>query len=207
MAKLMYSEDYVPDPGWTLYFFREGFNPTGNRFIFFVKDANVGARTRWESYSTNLDGGDIRYLYTRPSHHFWLDDEWIMDNGWHTPPGQQDSVRGYFLFKDDGSAQPKEMYFEAPNGHITLSKDGEWILTDTYNMKGFIYLYMYHLPTKKLIHLAKFETHFKRKHILKEPRPDHYRIDLHPRYSPDGQTVVIDSSHEGLVVGHMRFYK
>ena len=25
-----------------------------------------------------------------------------------------------------------------------------------------------------------------------------YRIDLHPRFTPDGRTVSIDSSHEGV---------
>ena len=196
MAKSMYTEDHEIDPQRTLYFFREGFNPSGTRFIFFVKDAKPGERARTEGFSANLDGGDIRYLYKEPSHHFWLDDEWIMDNGWHSPPGRQDSVRGYFLFKDDGSGQSKEMYFEAPNGHITLSKDGDWILTDTYNMKGYIYLYMYHLPTKKLIHLAKLETHLKRKQVFKHA--GYFRIDLHPRFSPDGRIVSIDSSHEGF---------
>ena len=196
MAKLMYSEDHIIDPERTLYFFREGFNPSGTRFIFFVKDAKPGERARTEGFSANLDGEDIRYLYKEPSHHFWLDDEWIMDNGWHTPPGEQDSVRGYFLFKDDGSGKSKEMYFEAPNGHITLSQDGNWILTDTYNMDGYIHLYMYHLPTKKIIPLAKLETHFKRKQTPKNV--SYFRIDLHPRFSPDGKKISIDSSHEGL---------
>ena len=196
IPSLMYPEGYTPPSGSTLYFFREGFNPSGNRFIFFVKDANAAGKARTEGFSANLEGGDIRYLYQEPSHHFWLDDEWIMDNGWHTPPGKEDSVRGYFLFKDDGSGTPKDMYFEAPNGHITLSKDGNWILTDTYNMNGYIYLYMYHIPSKKIIPLAKLETHFKRKQVLK--KAGYYRIDLHPRFSPDGKTVCIDSSHEGL---------
>ena len=196
MAKLIYPDKNVIDHSRTLYFFREGFNPSGNRFIFFVKDAKPGQRARTEGYSADLDGGDIRYLFKEPSHHFWLDDENIMDNGWHTPPGQQDSVRGYFHFKDDGSGKPTRMYFEAPNGHITLSKDGNWILTDTYNMEGFIHLYMYHLPTKKFIPLGKLETHLNRKQTLKHA--GYFRIDLHPRFSPDGKIISIDSSHEGL---------
>jgi hypothetical protein len=195
MAKLMYPQ-ITGDSSGTLYFFREGFNPSGDRFIFFVKDAKPGERARTEGYTANLDGSDIRYFYQEPSHHFWLDDENIMDNGWHTPPGEQDSVRGYFHFKDDGSGQPTKMYFEAPNGHITISKDGNWILTDTYNMDGFIQLYMYHLPTKKFIPLGKLQTHLNRRQVFKNA--GYFRIDLHPRFSPDGKTICIDSSHEGL---------
>lgn len=196
MAKRMYPADHSADPEATLYFFREGFNPSGNRFIFFVKDAKPGARTRTEGYSTNLDGEDIRYLYRSPSHHFWIDDETIMDNGWHVPPGGSEEVRGYFVFKDDDSGEPKEMLYEAPNGHITLSRDGDWILTDTYNMDGYIHLYMYHLPSKRLVPLAKLETHLNRKQALNAA--GYFRIDLHPRFSPDGRTASIDSSHEGL---------
>lgn len=196
IAKRMYPPDHVADPDATLYFFREGFNPSGTRFIFFVKDAKPGARARTEGYSMNLDGTDIRYLYKSPSHHFWIDDETVMDNGWHTPPGGSEEVRGYFIFKDDDSGKPKEMLYEAPNGHITLSRDGNWILTDTYNMDGFIHLYMYHLPSKQLVPLAKLETHLKRKQVFEAA--GYYRIDLHPRFSPDGRTVSIDSSHEGL---------
>ena len=196
MARRMYPVTHSPDPVATLYFFREGFNPSGNRFIFFVKDAKPGTRARTEGFSANLDGGDIRYLYKSPSHHFWIDDETIMDNGFHTPPGGAEELRGYFLFEDDGSGQPKELIYEAPNGHITLSKDGEWILTDTYNMDGYIHLYMYHRPSQRLVPLAKLETHLKRKQVFKAA--GYYRIDLHPRFTPDGRTVSIDSSHEGL---------
>ncbi len=196
MAKLMYPDDHMTDPESTLYFFREGFNPSGTRFTFSVRDAKPGKRARTEGYSANLNGGDIRYLYKAPSHHFWLDDETIVDNGWHTPPGEQDTVRGYFLFRDDGSGKAKKMYFEAPNGHISLSRDGDWILTDTYNMNGYIHLYMYHLPTKQFIPLAKLETHLNRKQTF--VIEGYFRIDLHPRFSPDGKMISIDSSHEGL---------
>ena len=196
MVGRMYPPDHNPDPEATLYFFREGFNPSGTRFIFFVKDARPGARARTEGYSASLEGDDIRYLYKEPSHHFWIDDRTIMDNGWHTPPDGSDEVRGYFVFRDDGTGEPKELLYEAPNGHITLSRDGHWILTDTYNMNGYIHLYMYHLPSKRLVPLAKLETHLQRKQVLESA--GYYRIDLHPRFSPDGRTVSIDSSHEGL---------
>ncbi len=196
IAKRLVPPDHVPDPEATLYFFREGFNPSGNRFIFFVKDAKPGAPVRTEGFSMNLDGTGVRYLYKSPSHHFWIDDSTVMDNGWHVPPGGTEEVRGYFVFKDDGTGEPKELLYEAPNGHITLSRDGNWILTDTYNMGGFIHLYLYHLPSKQVVPLAKLETHLNRRQVF-EPA-GYYRIDLHPRFSPDGRTVSIDSSHEGL---------
>jgi hypothetical protein len=119
-----------------------------------------------------------------------------MDNGFHQVPITGEQVRGYFRFLDDGTGIPKEKYFDAPNGHITLHKNGEWILTDTYNMDGYIYLYMYHIPTKKFVPLDKLA--FKLGGELFTANPGIFRVDLHPRFSPDGKFVSIDSSHEGL---------
>jgi hypothetical protein len=196
MAKTMYPGALPSDTiGRTLYFFREGFNPSGNRFIAFVKDAK-GTNARTEGFSMNLEGKDIRYLYKEPSHHFWLNDEEIIDNGSHLSPDGKGTVRGYFRFKDDGTGRAKEKYFDAPNGHITIHKNGEWILTDTYKINGIIYLYMYHIPTKKFVPLGKFEYKLGGKLYLKDPGM--FRVDLHPRFSPDGKFVSFDSTHEGV---------
>lgn len=91
IARIMYPDDLPSDTvGGTLYFFREGFNPSGNRFIAFVKDAREIApgktQARTEGFSMNLNGEDIRYFYREPSHHFWLNDNEIMDNGFHLKP-------------------------------------------------------------------------------------------------------------------------
>jgi hypothetical protein len=201
MAHILYPDGIPADTlNGTLYFFREGFNPSGNRFIAFIKDAREiepgRTKARTEGFSMNLDGSDVKYLYKEPSHHFWLNDNEIMDNGFHQDPITGEQVRGYFRFLDDGTGIPKEKYFDAPNGHITLHKNGEWILTDTYNMDGYIYLYMYHIPTKKFVPLDKLA--FKLGGELFTANPGIFRVDLHPRFSPDGKFVSIDSSHEGL---------
>lgn len=200
MANVLYPNGLPSDTlNGTLYFFREGFNPPGDRFIVFIKDARqtepgrTNART--EGFSTNLEGKDIRYLYNEPSHHFWLNNNEIMDNGFHHDPITGVRVRGYFRFVDDGTGDAKEKYFDAPNGHITLHKNGEWILTDTYNIDGYIYLYMYHIPTKKFVPLGKLA--YKLGGYLFPYNPGIFRVDLHPRFSPDGKLVSIDSSHEG----------
>lgn len=201
MAHILYPGSLPSDTlNGTLYFFREGFNPSGNRFIVFVKDARQvksgGTKARTEGFSMNLDGKDVKYLYKEPSHHFWLNDKEIMDNGFHQDPVTGESVRGYFRFVDDGTGIAKEKYFDAPNGHITLHKNNDWILTDTYSIGGYTYLYMYHIPTKKFVPLSKLA--FKLGGKLFQDNPGIYRVDLHPRFSPDGKLVSIDSSHEGF---------
>lgn len=201
MARIMYPNALPSDTvGGTLYFFREGFNPSGNRFIAFVKDARVTSpgvtKARTEGFSMTPEGKDIRYFYREPSHHFWLNDEEIIDNGSHIPPDGSKAVRGYFRFKDDGTGRAKEKYFDAPNGHITIHKNGDWILTDTYKIDGYIYLYMYHIPTKKFVPLAKLA--YKLGGKLFRDDPGIFRVDLHPRFSPDGKFVSFDSTHEGV---------
>ena len=189
MAKIMYHDSLPSDTiGWTLYFFREGFNPSGNRFIAFVKNARKDT-TITEGFSMNLEGKDIRYFYREPSHHFWINDEEIIADGTLTNTG-------YFHIADDGTGIVKGKCIDSPNGHVTMHKNGEWFLMDTYNIDGYFYLYMYHIPTKQFVPLAKL--------INNADFPKGYgtygtfRVDLHPRFSPDGKFVSFDSTHEGL---------
>jgi hypothetical protein len=201
IAKSLYPDKFPSDTaGGTLYFFREGFNLSGNRFVAFVKDARETgsgvSKVRTEGFSMNLEGKDIRYFYKEPSHHFWLNDDEIIDNGNHLSPDGTETVRGYFRFKDDGTGRAKEKYFDAPNGHITIHRNGNWILTDTYSIGGYVYLYMYHIPSRKFVPLAKLAFELGGK--LYTDNPGIFRVDLHPRFSPDGKYISFDSTHEGL---------
>ncbi|MCU0474318.1 MAG: hypothetical protein MUC93_13310 [Bacteroidales bacterium] len=144
----------------------------------------------------NQEGKEVKYLYKEPSHHFWLNDKEIINNGFHQDPVTGENVRGYFRFVDNGTGIAKEKYFDAPNGHITLHKNNEWILTDTYSIDGYIYLYMYHIPAKKIVPLCKLA--FKLGGKLYLDNPGIFRVDLHPRFTPDGKKVCIDSTHEGF---------
>jgi Tol biopolymer transport system component len=79
------------------------------------------------------------------------------------------------------------------NGHNTYlpRRNNEWILNDTYPDKQRLqHPYLYHIPTNRRIPLGHF-------HSPKEYVGE-WRCDTHPRYSPDGTKVVIDSTHEGL---------
>src|SRR5436190_8712418 len=61
-----------------LYFFREGWNPSGTRLVTFIKDHE---NQLFHAYSLTPEGTDVRYLYFNPSHHAWLDDNHIIDYG------------------------------------------------------------------------------------------------------------------------------
>jgi hypothetical protein len=189
MARIAFPQG--PRATGCLYFFREGWNLSGTRFIAFIKDP---ADKLTKAYSMRPDGSEVRYFYNDPSHHSWRDDEYIMDWGLQTPPGGGEPVRGYYLFKDDGSGQAKELLWKSRlNGHNSYVPEpgGDWILTDTYAYAAndFQYLFLYHQPTKLFVPLAK----------LKSPAGTGvHRVDLHPRFSPDRKTVSIDATHEGL---------
>jgi hypothetical protein len=198
MAEIIFGKELPSDPKAILYFFREGFNVSGSRFIAFVKDVRGNKSPVTYGYSMTPDGEDIRFLYMEPSHHYWVDDETILDWGRvHPNPETKQETSGYYIFKDDDSGEPKEMLWEAgSNGHDSYHPNGDWILTDTYNLNGYQYLYMYHLPTKTFVLLGKFEFWFKG--VWYREHAGTFRVDLHPRFSPDGKIVSFDSTHEGL---------
>ena len=77
------------------------------------------------------------------------------------------------------------------NGHMTYSRDGRWILSDTYpDAKTNVrLLLLFDTDNHVSYNIGEFFT-----------PPDlgkHNRCDLHPRFSPDNRYISIDSVHEG----------
>ena len=66
-----------------------------------------------------------------------------------------------------------------------------WILNDCYprGESRSQDLYLYHVPTDRRIDLGSFHS--------PEEYTGEWRCDLHPRSSPDGRLVSIDSAHGG----------
>lgn len=172
-----------------LYFFREGWNPSGRRFVAFLKGPANGL---FEAFSMTANGTDVRYLCHNPSHHSWRDDNSILDFGKHTPPGGGPAQSGYFVFRDDGTGKAREVLwpvdYDGHNSYVSIPGNG-WIISDTYNINGFQYLFLYHVPTKRFVPPAKLRY---------TAGEGIHRVDLHPSLSRDGKIVSIDATHEGL---------
>jgi len=207
MAALMYPHGLPKDTlNGRLYIFREGYNPSGNRFIAFVKDVRIKSpgdtSVRTTGFSMTPEGKDIRYLFEEPSHHYWSSDSTITDNVREKKPDGSSGERAYFEFADNNTGKPINKLWSAPNGHDSYHPGGEWILTDTYStdddypLNGYEYLYLYHIPTKKFVALGKFP--FKIGGKFSDRDPGIFRVDLHPRFCPDGRKVSFDATHDGI---------
>ena len=79
-----------------------------------------------------------------------------------------------------------------PNdGHACFSPDGSWLVCDTYprEPERMAHLILYHLNRDQKIEIG---------HVYTAPEfTGEIRCDLHPRWSPDGKWVTIDSVNNG----------
>jgi hypothetical protein len=164
--------------------------PTNDRFEFLNRwrgPGTIGLPTRM--FTTRPDGSDIRIVdgYGRMSHFIWRDPDHILGWSWH--PSHRDA---FYLYTDDGSEEPEAIGLGVmtENGHCTYLPGNEWILNDTYPDRDRLqHLYLYHVATGQRHPLADLYT-----------GPEYsgeWRCDLHPRFSPDGRLVTVDSNHEG----------
>jgi len=76
------------------------------------------------------------------------------------------------------------------DGHCSYLPGNEWILNDGYPDRNRNQTpYLYHVKTGRKVELGHFH------------QPPQYkgewRVDTHPRFSPDGRSVTIDSPHGG----------
>jgi len=165
------------------------FNTDGSRFVFLhrwkSKSKNTVGGFGTLMYTTKPDGSDIRIVdgsgYT--SHFIWKTPEQLLI--WTNHPS---FGFGFYLFTDDGKQDPviigKDIMTR--NGHCTYLPDQNWILNDTYpDEKRMQEVYLYHIKNERKIPLGNF--------YLPSEYEGEWRIDTHPRSSPDGTKVVIDT--------------
>jgi hypothetical protein len=97
---------------------------------------------------------------------------------------------GYALVRDGEGAQDLiSTGLLWGDGHPSWTRDGRFMLTDTYaDDAGFRHLLLYDAERDHVHSVGKFYS---------PHNSCSYRCDLHPRFSRDGQYVVIDTAHMG----------
>ena len=186
----------IPDPHRDLseakhYFNHLLFNTDGSRFIFLhrCRWGESGFHTRMMTAAA--DGSNIYGVdqYGHTSHFIWRDPKHIL--AWARHPSHENA---FYVFRD--GTQEVEVIGEGVmklNGHCTYLADTNWILNDTYPVPrgdGKVQeLYLYNVESGQRHEMGEFGA------------PPEYagewRCDLHPRSSPDGSLIAIDSAHGG----------
>jgi hypothetical protein len=136
------------------------------------------------------DGSDVRVIDPsgHTSHFIWRDPSHIL--AWSSHPSHGSA---FYLFEDKvgGKVEVVGKDVMTVNGHCSYLPGNEWILNDTYprGRERLQSPYLYHVKSGK----RHFLGHF---HLPPEYTGE-WRCDTHPRFSPDGRSVVIDSPHTG----------
>ncbi len=173
------------------YFNHLLFNTDGSRFIFLHRwrFGDAGFNTRM--MTAGADGSDVYAVdqYGHTSHFIWRDPETIL--AWARHPSHDDA---FYLYRD--RTQDVEVIGKGVmklNGHCTYLADTNWILNDTYPVPrgdGRVQeLYLYYVESGERTELGEYASY-----------PEYtgeWRCDLHPRSSPDGKLITVDSVHGG----------
>jgi hypothetical protein len=163
------------------------FNTDGSRFIFLHRWRTKGQK----GFGTHMltaksDGTDIRVVdpHGKTSHFIWRDPKHILAWAWHPSHGN-----AFYLYEDrTGKVEVIGKGIMTKNGHCTYLPGNKWILNDTYpDRERKQNPYLYDVATGQTVPLG---------HFYSPPKyTGEWRCDTHPRFSPDGRSVVIDSPH------------
>lgn len=174
------------------YFNHLLFNTDGSRFIFLHRWRVGAGGFHTRMMTAAADGSDIRVVddYGHMSHFIWRDPETILAWSWQPSDGA-----AFYLYKDGPTPNNSEVIGKGVmvlNGHCTYLPGNAWILNDCYGgqTEGRMQeLYLYNVASGQRTELGAYHT---------LPAYDgEWRCDLHPRFSPDGSKITIDSPHRG----------
>ncbi len=164
--------------------------PDGQRFIFLHRwrGPKEGRSFATRMFTADAGGRNLYVLdpYGKTSHFIWRDARHVLAWAWHPSRGDK------FYLYEDRSEKVEAVGPEAMtvNGHCSYLPGGRWILNDTYPDKQRLqHLYLYDTREGRRVALGSF--------LSPREYTGEWRCDLHPRFSPDGRWVSIDSPHAG----------
>jgi len=179
-------------PGIKHYFNHLLFSPDGSRFIALHRWRYPNGKRLTRMITANPDGSDIRIVIPNgyASHFIWRDPQHILSQSKEYVGNPN---WGNFLFEDtDGGGDVQEVGRGVlnGNGHLSYLPGNEWLLNDTYPQgpNRLQTPHLYHLADGKRVDLGQYP--------LPKEYTGEWRVDTHPRFSPDSRYVCIDAPVE-----------
>ncbi len=173
------------------------FNIDGSRLMVLFRHRPERDRGRWSTnlITCDLQGKDIRYpinnLLWRGAitHQIWgrYPDEILVDANWTM------WERPEYVVIRETQTPPQAQRISAgcgKPGHLNFSPDGQWMLADTYPHDGIQTLCLVRVSDGECRIAGQF------RHDVPGVGGD-WRCDLHPRWSPDGSLISVDTIHRG----------
>lgn len=164
--------------------------PGGRRFTFLHRWRGEAEGRGWKTrmFTAGMDGRDLHLLIDngRVSHFVWRDADHVLAYA-----GLKDDpkVWRFQVFKDRAPESRVVNGMLEVDGHCTYLPSNEWILCDTYpDKERHQLLYLLRLADAERREIGRF--------FSPNSYKGEWRCDLHPRSSPDGSKVCIDSTHE-----------
>lgn len=160
---------------------------SGEHFIFLHRYF-VGQRRVDRLMLSTTDGKEVKTLaaYGMVSHCFWADDSTIL--GYLRGPGEKDAYWLIDIHTGNMTHFANGVLDSYGDGHPHVV--GDWFITDTYPDKARMqYLMLCNWKTGEVKRLGEFFHGFNFN--------GETRCDLHPRMSPDGNSVFFDSVFSG----------
>jgi len=174
------------------------FNRDSSKLLFLLRHtADVNEPYPWQThmYTARIDGSDLAC----PLPDFYW--KWISHQIWGRTPGEilidanwQGEGSEYVVF--DERIRPLQAKRISrgmgPCGHLVFSPDGRKMLADTYEVDRWQALALVNVDTGEHEVIGRFT------HPTRDELHHDVRCDLHPKWSPDGRMISVDSLHDGM---------
>ncbi len=176
------------NPGIKHYFNHLLFNQDGSRFIALHRWRYPDGTRLTRLITANPDGSDVRIVIPNgyASHFVWRDPQHIFVQ---TKEYLENPNWSNFVFEDKENGVVEEIGRNILDGagHGSFLPGGQWILNDTYpqGSQRLQTPHLFHIATKRRIDLGHFHS--------PALYTGEWRCDTHPRLSPNGKLVCIDS--------------
>jgi len=157
---------------------------TDSTRLEFLHRCGKGGGFRTRMLTMNLDGTDRFVLEDAGmvSHFIWRDPDHIL--AWAQPAGRP---AGFWIYRDRTRALERiGADVMTQDGHCTYLPGNRWILCDTYpDRQRLQHPYLFEVASQRRVPLGHFES--------PPAYTGEWRCDTHPRFSPDGRQICIDS--------------